>query len=59
MENRKGSAVPVRDQGPVQARGRDFEPVVTPPPQIDDQAKPPSSYDCTEALPECPEEAEG
>lgn len=58
MDQRKDSAIPVQDQGPVQARGRDFEPLTTPPPQIDDRAKPPSSYDCPSGRPENPENGE-
>lgn len=44
MENRKLSNDPVRDEGPVQLRGSDFEPLPkTSEPKPDD---PPSSYDC-------------
>lgn len=44
MENRRLRKEPVRDEAPVQLKGRDFESVtVTPPPIKDD---PPTAYDC-------------
>lgn len=43
MENRKLRKEPVRDEAPVQLKGRDFEPLQTTEPKKDD---PPNSYDC-------------
>lgn len=44
MENRRLRKEPVRDEAPVQLKGRDFEPLQTTPPPIKDD--PPKSYDC-------------
>lgn len=44
MENRKLRKEPVRDEAPLQLKGRDFEPYQkTPPPKPDDPA---TAYDC-------------
>ncbi|HKV11900.1 MAG TPA: hypothetical protein VJ725_27390 [Thermoanaerobaculia bacterium] len=59
MENRRVVAVPVRDEGPVQAKGRDFEPLETHPPDADNRPKGSGAFDCKSPRHDHPEEQDG
>ena len=55
MENRKLATDPVREEGPSQAKGHDFEPLInTDKPKVDDPPSPPPAYDCKPPRPEIP-----